>query len=356
MSFQCRLVLATVLCSVAAASAATAQTAIVRSAPAGASIEVTMNGSAPVTAKTDGYGDARVTVPALGRDTEVQIHVDVCGENTVKVFINEPGQPPAGSGAGCTRKDMWGVYIMRAATTFVVEINGTDSSVFVAQGAPPAAWLQRGNMRITKLPWGTPGRGLALTFGGGASSFGAAGTKACGSITTCTSDDAGLALHLGGEFWITKNIAVQGSYLRPANVSATGSGAGFTFETRRTMRLATVGAKAGVPVGYGRIYAIGGAVRHESTSLTTETVDALTVTVNDVTQTIAGGTQEFGEKTRGWNWMLGGGAELWVSKWVGLYAEFTRVKLKGSPVSGGDGGIDEQGTFIVGGFRARLWK
>jgi hypothetical protein len=355
MSFHCRLAPATVLFSLAFASAATAQTVIVRSAPAGASVEATINGGTAVTAKTDGYGDARLEMPALGRDTEVQIHVDVCG-NLVKVFLNEPGQPPSGADTGCTRKDMWGVYIMRPVTTFVVEINGTDSSVFVAQGAPPAAWLQRGDQRITKLPWGRPGKGLALSFGGGISSFDEGISKACSSTASCSTDGSGGALHAAAEFWITPNIAAMASYFRPADLSASGSGSGYVFESHRTARLAAIGAKAGAPVGYARIYGLGGAVRHEATSMTHETVDAKVVTVDGVTQTIAGGSQDFGQKTQGWSWMVGGGFELWMTKWVGIYAEFTRVKLKGSTVVGNEGGIDEQGSFVIGGLRARLWK
>jgi hypothetical protein len=355
MSLQCRLTPAAVLILMCGASAASAQTAMVRSAPPGSSIELTLNGGTAVTARADGYGDATLAVPPLGRETDVQLHVDVCG-NLTKVLINEPGQAPAAADTGCTRKDMWGVYIMRPDTTFVIEINGTDSAVYVSQGPPPRAWLARGDMRVTRLPWGTAGRGLAISAGAGLSDFGQAVTEACAGLATCTADGTGLATHLGAEFWITRNAAVQVSYLRPGSITATGGSDTFSFETKRVTRVLTIGGKAGVPVGPGRIYALGGVNRHEATLTTTETVDDQTVTVDGVNQTIKGGTQAFADKTRGWSWMLGGGYELWTSKWVGIYGEVTRTKLKGSNVSGGDAVVDEQGTFIIGGVRVRLWK
>lgn len=353
MSFPCRLVLAAVMVF-AAARSADAQTVIVRNAPPGAGVQVTFNNGSPVSAKADGYGDARLELPSGGRETDVQIHTDVCGA-AVKVMVNEPGQPPGAEDAGCTRKDMWGVYILRAITTFVVEVNGNEASVFVAQGAPPPAWLQRGSQRITKLPWGEPGRGLTLSIGSGISAFGNVQTRLCGS-TTCTSDDVGLLLHAAADFWFMTHVAVHAGYLRVGDVTATGSGATYRFETRRVARLATVGIKGGVPVGPARIYALGGLNRHEATETISETVDDRTVTVDGVNRTIAGGTQAFGQKTSGWSWMLGGGFELWTSKWVGVYAEFMRARLKGSPEGGGDGGLDEQGNFIAGGARIRLWR
>lgn len=353
MTFQCRLVLAAALV-LSFTLRANAQTVIVRSAPPGATVAVTFNGGQPVSEKADGYGDARLAVPTAGRETDVQIHADVCG-STVKVLINEPGQPPPGADAGCTRKDMWGVYIMRPVTTFVVEISGTDASVYVAQGAPPLAWLRRGNQRITRLPWGEPGKGLALSLGTGLSSFGGAGASLCGS-TACNTDGVGLALHAGLEFWITKNVAAQVGYVRPSDVTATATSDTFTFETRRVARIATITGKAGGPIGPARLYGIAGVNRHEATETTNETVPNRTVTVNGVTQTIAGGTQAFAQKTAGWSWVLGGGFELWTTKWVGVYAELTRAKLRGSAVGGGEGAIEEQATFILGGARVRLWR
>src|SRR3954470_1568975 len=98
MSFQCRLVLAVVLLLSAGLRAAGAQTVMVRSAVPGAAIELRMNGGTPATATAaerapaaaDENGDATLVVPSRGRDTDVQLHVDVC-DKAVHVVINEPG-------------------------------------------------------------------------------------------------------------------------------------------------------------------------------------------------------------------------------------------------------------------------
>jgi len=354
MSYQCRLVLATVFVLTAGLRAVTAQTVIVLNAPPAATTEVTLNGGATLSAKADGYGDARVSIPSLGRDTEVQIHTDVCG-NTVKVFINEPGQPPVGPDTGCTRKDMWGVYIMRSVTTFVIEITGADSAVFVAQGPPPSAWLQHGaGGRQSRTSWGEPGRGLALSIGGGISSFGATLDALCGNATTCESSGEALALHAGAEYWLSKYVAATISYFRPGDITANGSGTGYHFDTTRVTRVLTIGGKVGGVTGPARIYGLGGASRHEATLSTSQTIDDKTVTVDGVAQTIKGGTQDFAQKFSGWSWMAGGGFELWATKFVGVYAEVTRVTLSGTPVAGGEGKIDEHGLFVIGGFRVRF--
>jgi hypothetical protein len=353
MSWQCRLKLATVLILVCGARAANGQTAMVRNAPPGSSIELTLNSGAAVTAKADGYGDATLAVPPLGRETDVQLHVDICS-NVVKVLINEPGQPPPGADVGCTRKDMWGVYVMRAVTTFVVEVTNTDASVYLSQGPPPREWLEHGESRADRL-WSAAGNGLMLSAGAGLAIFSEGVSNYCGNVSGCTSS-SGFAYHLGGEFWVTRNFAAQIAYLRPDDISASGGDDTFHFNTTRTMRVLTIGGKAGVPVGHGRVYGLGGWNHHEATDATTQTVNDQTITVDGKSTVVKGGTQAFGQKTRGWGWIVGGGYDLWVRKWLGVYAEFTEVILKGSSANAGAATIDERSTFLVGGIRARLWK
>ncbi len=353
MSLQCRLALAVVLILSAGLRVATAQTAMVRDAPPGASIELTMNGGAPVTAKADATGDATLTIPSRGEETDVQLHVDVC-DNAIKVVINQPGVVPAAADAGCTRKDLWGIYVMRTITTFVIEINNADASVYVSQGPPPREWLQHGPSRADRL-WGTAGKGLVLSAGGGLAIFSQGVSNYCGNVSGCTSS-SGFGYHLGAEFWVTPHFAAQISYLRPDDISASGSGDTFTFDTTRTMRVLTIGGKAGVPVGHGRVYGLGGWNHHEATDSTTETVNDQTITADGVSTVIKGGTQAFGQKTRGWGWMVGGGYDLWLRNWIAVYAEFSEVILKGSSVNFGAATIDERSTFLVAGVRARLWK
>src|SRR5437870_5141854 len=76
---------------------ASAQTVMVRSAAAGAPVELTMNGGAAVTATADSAGDATLAVPARTAEDDVQMHVDVCG-NLVRVLIVSRGVQPTAPG------------------------------------------------------------------------------------------------------------------------------------------------------------------------------------------------------------------------------------------------------------------
>ena len=50
---------------------------------------------------------------------------------------------------------------------------------------------------------------------------------------------------------------------------------------------------------------------HWTENTGTETIDDLTITVDNVQQTIPGGTQASLLQTEGWGWLFGGGGEVW---------------------------------------------
>ena len=89
---------------------------------------------------------------------------------------------------------------------------------------------------------------------------------------------------------------------------------------------------------------------------TTQTQDPRTVTVDEVVQTIPGGTQTFELKTDGWGWLFGGGLEVWVSPSFAIYGEFDYGALKGSDVSGGEARIDDRLTSALLGLRVHIGK
>jgi hypothetical protein len=105
-----------------------------------------------------------------------------------------------------------------------------------------------------------------------------------------------------------------------------------------------------------RLYGIAGLNHHEATSTTTQTFDDTTVVVNGVTQTIPGGTQSFGQKFSGWNWVFGGGFEMWFSGAVALYGEVNVVKLKSPPSGGGEGGLDDRALVAIVGARVHIGR
>jgi len=333
--------LVVLLAAIAGARSAAAQTVIVRSAPAGSAIEVSLDGGRAVTATADRFGDATLTVPSQSPERSVHFHVDICG-SVVRVLIVSRGLQPAAPESGCTRADIGSVFIMRPITTFVVDVNGLNSTVHVSQGPAPVEWTWRGEgpPKGAGVSWVPPGRGLSVSAGLGFSSFNQAADLACGTAPTCQPHNLGVATTLGADVWVTHAFAAHVSYLRPADVTATGSGDGYKFDSRLTTRLFTVGGKAGVSAGPARIYALGGLNRQQSTSNTT--------------QTSGGATQGFGQQTQGWSWMLGGGVEGWLQKWGGLYAEVVVPKIKGSPKGGGEGGIDDRAFLFLAGVRLHI--
>jgi hypothetical protein len=327
----------------AAARMAGAQTIIVRSAPAGAAIEVSLDGGRAATATADTFGDATLAVASASAERSVHFHIDSCA-NTVRVFLISRGLQPPATDPSCTRIDLPSVFDMRSTTTFVIDINGPATSLHVTQGQVPVEWVWRGPgpPRGPGISWSTPNKGLTLSAAVGFSAFHQAADIACGDASSCQKNDLGIALAFGADFWITRFAAASVEYLRPADVSVNGSGTSFTFDNRVKARILMIGGKAGASAGPARIYAIGGINRHEATITTTET--------------LGGATQGFGQQTRGWNWVLGGGVEAWMRDWGAIYGEFIVPKVHGSPIGGGEGGIDDRVTVAVIGARIRLGR
>jgi hypothetical protein len=105
-----------------------------------------------------------------------------------------------------------------------------------------------------------------------------------------------------------------------------------------------------------RLYAQGGIDRHRATFRTTQSADDRTVTINNATQTLAGGTQMLEYTTEGWGWVVGGGLEAWVNRVFGLYADAQYVKLRGSDVTGGEARTNESLLVVTAGIRVHLGR
>lgn len=334
---------------------ASAETVIVQGAPPGSTIELTQNTATVATGTVSNFGDVTLTVARTG-EANVLLFIDACPGVTRVHMVNRGVQPPP-SPAGCNRADAGSVFVVQSITTFVVDMSPSPS-VHITQGPAPSAWLREGSSAPSRqtILGGKAGKDLVVSAGAGTSKFSDSAAKACGDASPCSSVNVGLATVFGAEYWITRNIAAHVAYLKPADVTASGSGTAYNFDTRIQARLLTVGAAAGVTLGPTRLYGLGGLNRHEATLTTTETVSDTTVVVDNVTQTIKGGTQSFAVKTSGWNWFAGGGIEAWLNRWLGVYAELDVAKVKGAPTSGGEGGIDDMAMFALGGARLHLGR
>ena len=350
------LLCAAALILTAGTRAASAQTVMVRSALAGAKVELTMNDSSPVTATADNSGDATLAVPARTRDVGVKIFVDSCSPN-IKVVLVDNGRQPDTNDAGCTRKEMWGVYMMSPTTTFVFDFVTRDPTVAVSQGPPPPEWLRHGSGPIPgRHNWGTAGKGLSVGAGLGLSSFGNTINPFCGTASACTKDTSVVTVSLDADYWFAKHFAAHLGYLRPNDPTASGSDSHVTFDSNLKVRLLTIGGKVGGGKGPARFYAMGGVDYHSATSTTTNVITDSTVTTDSGTQTLQGGTQSFGEKTTGTSWFLGGGLEIWVTNHIAIMGEVQRFNIKGSASGDAVGSIDTQSTAALLGVRVRLTR
>lgn len=339
--------------------AATAQTVVVRNARPGAKIELQVNTEGVTSATADADGDAvlAVTLAAGTSQIDVRTYVDVC-DALVRVLFVSPGLQPRPSTAGCNRNEIYGVFITRPITTFVVDIEGTNATLHLRQGAAPVAWTGRsvGSEHTRRFFRATPPTGLVLFGGAGLLTFSDATQAVCGNVTTCLADSFTGAASVGVEYWFGRFLGVHASFAKAAHMNTDGSGAGFRFNSALGTRLGTLAGMAGVPIGPVRVYGLAGGNYHRATSATTETIDDVTVVIDTVSQTFKGGTQTFNATTEGGGWLFGGGIEAWVTRSFAIYGEGQRARLKGSTVAGGDGAINDHVTVLIVGARVRLGR
>jgi len=316
----------------------TAQTLIVRNAPPESTIELVLNVATIGSTKSDAGGLATLAVnlSANVNKTEIdaQIFVDVC-DNVRRVLIVERAVQPPSQEGGCARRDMGGIFLVRQISTLVVDMAGPSPTLLLRQGrvslAPPRAW-------------GPPPIGLVLFGGGAFTKVRDTRALACGNVTQCSGEDAGLSYTFGAAYWVTPFLAAEGSYVKPADVTAAGTGDTFRFNSSLDAHVVTVAGKVGVPLGPVRLYGQLGANYHRATFDTTQTMTNVT----------EGGTQTYELETGGWGWMFGGGLEAWVAPRFAIYGEGGRAALKGAAVDDGDGAIDDRLTFILFGARVRI--
>ena len=150
--------------------------------------------------------------------------------------------------------------------------------------------------------------------GGGLTSFRDVVNVNCGTTQTCSGDASPYSYSFGATYWITRYLGVEGSFLHPQKIKISG-GDGFTFNTEVNMDIWNILGKAGVQAGPVRLYGQGGMSYHQATHVTN--------------QTIGEASQRFEVQTEGWNYVFGGGAEIWVKPRVALFGELDFAQVKG---------------------------
>ena len=321
---------------------AAGQTVMVRNAPPGSAIEVALNADTVATGAADATGN--VTLPlnmaakGIPIEMDANVFVDVC-EKSRKVHVVDHARRPQPPAVGCDRREIPGLFWVRPINTLVVDVGGINPTLLLVRGSytPPAPVVLNEMGEAPGRVWRQAPTGLALFGGGALVAYRDALGNACGSGTlTCTGKNSLPSYTVGGVYWIKKFLGAEGSYLRPGQLNVSGGGDGYTFNYLLKTDIVTVAGLVGAPIGPVRLYARGGVDYQQATSTTTET--------------IAGATQTFELKTKGFGAVWGGGGEAWITKKVAVYGEFEYVQLKGAAQNGGAGKTaDRVSVFIIGG-------
>jgi hypothetical protein len=329
-----------------------AQTVEVTNAPAGSTVELVLNNATIGSAAADAAGFATIPVnlQAHGgkRETDVYVHIDSC-ESSRRIIIAERGQQPPPAGANCERRDM-GLFLLRRVSTVVVNLGGVNPTVLLVQGR-----FDPRNPRPMRA-WNAAPTGFVFSAGGGLMKFSDVELVSCGNVAGCSGGGFEGGYTAAVTYWIKPFLGADVAFVKPAEAEVTGGGTGFQFTSNLDSRVLTVAGKSGAPLGPVRIYGTVGGTFQQSTFTTTQHNDDSTVTINNVTQIIEGGTQTFELKTEGWAWMFGGGVELWLKRWLAAYAEVGFLKLKGSPVDNAEGELNDRVMSIVLGARVHIGR
>jgi hypothetical protein len=348
------LVAAAVFSVIAGAGSAAAQTVIAREVPAGSTVELVLNDKTVATATADASGDARLPfkLPGTGDASatmDAQVHVDVC-DALHRILVADRALASPAPEAGCTRKDVLGVFLVRSVTNLVVRTSGPIPTVWLRQG--PVDLTARGpSSRFDDVPTGL------IAFGGaGLSSFRDALLLLCGNVTPCDGEDSRTTYTAGATFWLSPFIGIEGSYVRPPSVNASGTGTNFSFNSVLDAHVYLIGGKVGIPINRVRIYGQGGTNYHRATQSTTETINDLTISIGGVPLLVPGGSQTIELRTGGWGWQFGAGMEVWVKPSVGIFGEVSRIRLKGGNVEGPEAELEDYLSAALFGLRIKIGR
>ena len=352
------LVVAAVAGVLSHATVATAQNVIARKAPAGSTVELMVNAVKVGTATADANGDATLPFTIELHDGVAEmdgyVHVDTCGEVRRIVLVEKSHTPPLPE-PGCTRRDVSGLFLFRRVTNLVVDTGAPIPTVRLRQGSVDLSAKEEQPGSSTH-DWDTTPTGLMVFGGAGLSKFSDALSNLCGNVTPCEGGDSRTTYTFGGSFWLGPFVGVEGSFIKPPSVNASGTGTNFLFNSVLSSQLYVINGKVGVPIEKVKIYGQGGTNYHKAKQSTTERIDDLALSVNDAGQIVAGGTQEIELHTAGWGYQFGGGAEIWFKDTFAVYGEFNRIHLSGHGIDGREGELTDNLNSILFGLRVKIHR
>jgi opacity protein-like surface antigen len=323
---------------------AAAQRVMLRHLPVGTPVEVFVNSDKAGAGVVDDTGDATVsfTLPEKsGRaEMDANIFVDAC-DKTRRVVIVEAARPAPLVPEGCERREIPGLYWIRRVNTIVIDLAPANPTLLLVSGSytPPKPRTPEEEATGEAPPREPLPKGLIMFAGGGLTSFDNVLLRACGNATPCSGDSSPLGYTFGATFWFTRYLGVEGSFRHPAKIKMNG-GEGFTFETTQNTDIWNIVGKAGVQAARARIYGQGGISYHQATHLTV--------------QSIAEASQRFERQTEGWNYVYGGGVEVWVKRKLAIFGEVDFTKLKGDATDDSEFTIDDKAQSVFVGIRVHI--
>ena len=224
------LAVAAALLVTAGSGPAAAQTLIARRAPIGSTIELVVNSTKAGSAQADAAGDSKIpfTLPAGKTEMDARVYVDSCGE-TRRVIVADRDAAPIPPEADCTRQEVTGIFLVRKVTSLVVNVGDPIATVLLVQGS--YSLRPRGPRR--QAP-----RGFVVWGGGALVTYANALEFGCTGVQTCSGDETGLGYTVGADYWVTRYLAIEGSYIRPPHLTIAGSGT--VLPLRQLLRAAPV--------------------------------------------------------------------------------------------------------------------
>lgn len=344
------------------AGAASAQTVAVTRAPADGTVELHLNGTRIGTQAPSPTGEATFAVnlkETSGREEmDARLYLDSC-QVLRRVQIVERGLEPPALDPGCRRKELIALFVLRTITSLVVDASEANPDAWLRQGAAPSSWLKttpEEDRPIDGRSWRQAPTGMLLYGGGGLAMNSDTQGRFCGNAENCSGSSYRPAIQGGGTFWLFPHLAVDGSYLKYQSLRAESAEATYGFASELSSHIITAAGKIGGQAGPLRIYGFGGMNYQYSQITTVQKTADTTITANGETTLYPGGTQTLQYWTKGWGWLFGGGVEGWVTPRLGIYGEFTRLKLNGSDTRGGEGRTDDQATVFMCGVRFALMR
>jgi hypothetical protein len=338
----------------AGASTASAQTVIVKGAPAASNVDFILNTTVVASGTADATGVATLTAPpaaALTQDIEARIWLDVCSDRRRIVVVGRRVDPP--SAEACNRMPIEGLFLVRGISSIVIDVGPSVPVLRLRQGRAPREWIVGPTEKTPGVRRPLP-TGLVLFGGAGVGRIRDFDALFCGDVAGCSASVRPRVLTAGLTYWFSRFAGAEASYVDFGDISAEGSGTSYRFTSTMQGALVTLAGKGGATIGPVRIYGNFGANYQRSRFTTVETADDLTVTVGDVQQTLPGGSETFQWRTGGWGVSIAGGAEFWFSTMLGAYGQYDRLTLKGGDLGNGEARTDDLVQAVTFGVRVKL--